>query len=38
VPAVLFLGLTVLVIGFEVASSLRHRRQAMRNRKITPME
>jgi putative tricarboxylic transport membrane protein len=29
VPAVLFLGLTVLVIGLEVASSWRHRRQAL---------
>jgi putative tricarboxylic transport membrane protein len=38
VPAVLFLGLTVLVIGFEVASSLRHRRQAMPKSEITPME
>jgi putative tricarboxylic transport membrane protein len=29
VPAVLFLGLTVLVIGFEAVSSWRHRRQTM---------
>jgi putative tricarboxylic transport membrane protein len=29
VPAVLFLALTVLVIGFEAVSSWRHRRQTM---------
>ena len=38
VPAVLFLGLTVLAIGLEAASSWRHRRQAIPKSKITPIE
>jgi putative tricarboxylic transport membrane protein len=38
VPAVLFLGLTVLAIGLEVASSWRHRRQAAPRSNTTPME